>query len=472
MNAPPQTMLDKVWDLHKVATLNDELDLIHIDRCLLHDLSGPASLGDLTKRGLQVHSPSMVFATPDHLVSSDPGVRGANDATRESFISGLREKCAGLELRLFDVDDPRQGIVHVMGPALGLTLPGATAVCGDSHTCTHGGIGAIAWGVGSTELTHVLATQCIIEKRPATLRVNFDGELPDGLSAKDMVLRLISEHGATLGEGYAVEYAGQAVDALSVEGRLTLCNLTVEMGAKVGFVAPDSKTIDYLRGAEFAPSGEEFDRAAEHWLSLRSDRAAEFDREIHLDVSNLEPQVSWGINPAHTLGISESIPDPSMAPDADTSDAWRKAIDYMGLEIGQSIEGIEIDQVFIGSCANSRLSDLQAAASIVKGRRVSDAVRAWVVPGSQAVKREAEDTGLARVFIDAGFEWREPGCSLCPAANGDTVDPKARCVSTSNRNFMGRQGDLARTHLASPATAAAAALTGRLHDPRLFQGGS
>lgn len=449
-----------------MTNLGSGYDLVHIDRCFLHDLSGPSSLKAVRDRGLAVLNPELVYATPDHLVTSNPGEVGGNDDKYDAYVNALRAECQQQKITLFDVDDERQGIVHVVGPALGITLPGSTVVCGDSHTCTHGGIGAIAWGVGSSELTHVLATQCVIEKKAKTMQLRFVGDLPTGLTAKDMILSVIGRYGSSVGEGYAIEYCGDAVDKLSIEGRLTICNLSVELGAKIGFVAPDQKTISYLRGLEYAPAGELFDEAANYWLALASDETARFNKTLEIDVSNLQPQISWGINPAHTIGIGDRIPDPALAPDADTKAAWTKALDYMGLSAGDHIEGMRVDQVFIGSCTNSRLSDLQAAAQLIRGRHVSSEVEAWVVAGSQQVKKEAEALGLDKVFTQAGFQWREPGCSLCPAANGDFVRPGKRCVSTSNRNFMGRQGPQSRTHLASPTTAAAAAIAGHIVDPR------
>lgn len=458
-------MFDKVWNEHCVASLGTGFDLIHVDRLLMHDLAGPISLQRIEDRGLSIHSPGLVYAVPDHLVTSVPGKRGAMLEKFNGYINALREACSRKGITLFDVDDHRQGIVHVVGPALGVTLPGATVICGDSHTCTHGGIGAIAWGIGISEQDHALATQCIIEKKPKTMQVEFVGTRPVGVSAKDMILHAIAIHGSGFGDGYAVEYRGKPVEALAIEERFTICNMSVEFGAKIGFVAPDGKTLDYLRDLEFAPRGDLFEDAARHWLSLRTDDGASFHASLTVDVGNLRPQVSWGINPAHTIGIDDCIPDPDDAPDADTRHDWSMALEYMGLRAGDRIQGTPIDHVFIGSCTNSRLSDLAAAAAVIKGRQVADGVEAWVVAGSQQVKKDAEAQGLDEIFRQSGFQWREPGCSLCPAANGDIVGPEKRCVSTSNRNFMGRQGPRARTHLASPQTAAAAAVAGRIVDP-------
>jgi 3-isopropylmalate/(R)-2-methylmalate dehydratase large subunit len=378
----------------------------------------------------------------------------------------MRRHLSGSGIRFFDLGQPGQGIVHVMGPELGLTQPGMLVVCGDSHTCTHGGLGALAFGIGSSELTHVLATQTLIQRRPRTMRVRFEGRLPVGVTAKDLILTLIGHIGAAAGTGYAVEYAGSAIRDLPVEGRLTICNLSIELGAKMGLIAPDEKTYDYLRGRPYAPQGEMWDRAVAAWRKLPSDPDAAFDREVVIDVEKIIPQVTWGISPEHVIGVDGRVPNPSEVADAARRAAIETAIDYMGLTPGAPIAGTPVDWVFIGSCTNSRLSDLRAAAEIARGRKVASNVRAWVVPGSEIVKRDAVAEGLDKIFTDAGFEWREPGCSMCLAANGEVVAPGQRSVSTSNRNFVGRQGPRARTHLASPASAAAAAIAGAIADVR------
>jgi 3-isopropylmalate/(R)-2-methylmalate dehydratase large subunit len=367
---------------------------------------------------------------------------------------------------MFDIDQPGQGIVHVIGPELGLSLPGCLIVCGDSHTCTHGGLGALAFGIGSSELTHVLATQALIQRRPKTMRVKFEGKLPLGVVAKDMILALIGHIGAAGGTGYAVEYAGSAIRDLPIEGRLTICNLSIELGAKMGMVGPDEKTYEYLRGRAYAPQGEMWEQAINAWRQLPSDPDAVFDEEVVIDVAKIIPQVTWGISPEHVIGVDGRTPDPQAIGDPARRAAVETALDYMGLQPGAPIAGTPVDWVFIGSCTNSRLSDLRAAADVVRGRKVAPGVRAWVVPGSETVKREAVAEGLDKLFTDAGFEWREPGCSMCLAANGETVAPGQRSVSTSNRNFVGRQGPRARTHLASPASAAAAAIAGAITDVR------
>jgi 3-isopropylmalate/(R)-2-methylmalate dehydratase large subunit len=370
---------------------------------------------------------------------------------------------------MFDIDEPGQGIVHVIGPELGLSLPGCLIVCGDSHTCTHGGLGALAFGIGSSELTHVLATQAIIQRRPKTMRVKFEGALPLGVTAKDLILALIGQIGAAGGTGFAVEYAGSAVRDLPVEGRLTICNLSIELGAKMGLIAPDENTFEYIRGRTYAPKGEMWDRAVAAWRQLPSDPDAVFDKEVIVDVGKIIPQVTWGISPEHVIGVDGRVPDPGEIADPAKRAAIETALDYMGLKAGAPIMGTPVDWVFIGSCTNSRLSDLRAAAAVARGRKVAPGVRAWVVPGSETVKRDAVAEGLDKIFIEAGFEWREPGCSMCLAANGETVAPGQRSVSTSNRNFIGRQGPRARTHLASPATAAAAAISGTIADVRTME---
>ena len=461
-----QTYFDKVWDRHVVADLGDDVALLYVDRHLLHDLSGARGLADVIEAGHSVHSPELQFATPDHAVSSEPGRDDETVPHGTRFIRGLRESCARYGIRLFDINDDGQGIVHIIGPELGISLPGATLVCGDSHTCTHGGIGALAFGIGSSEVAHVLATQTLVQRKPKRMRVTFDGALNPGVVPKDLVLFLIGRIGAGAGNGHAVEYAGPAIRALPVEGRLTICNLSIELGAKIGMVAPDDVTFAYLSGRPFAPKGELWDRALAHWRDLAGDPDATFDSDVTIDVGEIQPQITWGNSPEDVIAVDGRIPDPAEAADGDRRQAIEAALAYMDLKPGTPIEGVPIDRVFIGSCTNSRLSDLREAARLVKGRRVAQHVEAWVVPGSQRVKRAAEAEGLDRIFADAGFAWREPGCSMCVGANGEVVAPGQRCVSTSNRNFVGRQGPGSRTHLASPATAAAAAVSGHIADLR------
>lgn len=463
---PGRSLLDKLWDEHVVRDLGEGWALIHIDRHLLHDLSGPPAREQLLKRDLPVRHPGLVFATPDHAVSSAPGRTGESFAPGGKLWHRLRDLTAQTGVRLFDLGEEGQGIVHVMGPELGLVLPGLTVICGDSHTCTNGGLGALAFGVGTSESTHALATQMLRMRKPKSMRIWLDGQLAPHVTAKDMILHLIGELGASAGVEHIVEFAGPAISALDVEARLTLCNLSVELGARSGLVAPDERTFDYLRGRRFAPDGLMFDRAVEHWRQLHSDPDAVFDSQYRFDVSDWSPTITWGTSPEQAILIDGFIPDPDAMAEGARRDAASAALNYMGLEPGAPIKGQQVDWVFIGSCANSRLSDLQTAARIAKGRKVAPHVRAWVVPGSVLVKRAAEAEGLDEIFRAAGFEWREPGCSMCVAANGEQVPPGERSVSTSNRNFVGRQGPGARTHLASPAMAAAAAIAGVIADVR------
>jgi len=466
-SATPRTLFDKLWTSHLVRELGEGVALLAIDRIFLHERTGSVALKSLKDTGRPVLDPSRVFCTMDHIVDTTPG-RG--DATRmpggTAFIVETREAAQAAGIHLFDVRDPLQGIVHVISPELGIVLPGATVVCPDSHTCTQGAMGAFAWGIGSTEAEHALATGTLRVKRPKTMRVRFEGALPEGVTAKDMTLALIAAHGSVGGNGYAVEYAGPAVEALEIEARLTLCNMATEFSAVTGFIAPDEKTFEYLRGRAHAPVGAEWEQAVESWRALRSDAGAVFDKEIVIDVSNLSPMITWGTSPQHAVPIHASVP--AQAESGTTVEAYSRALQYMDLQPGVALESLKIGAAFIGSCTNSRLSDLRRAANILRGRRVAAGVRAICVPGSMSVKRAAEAEGLDQVFRDAGFEWRESGCSMCLGMNGDTVNKGEYSVSTSNRNFEGRQGVGARTLLASPETAAASAVLGRVADPRQF----
>ncbi|SAL76349.1 isopropylmalate isomerase large subunit [Caballeronia choica] len=460
----PRSLFEKVWDAHVVASRGSDAALLHVDRHLVHDLSGGEGLYELKARGLKVRNPELTIATPDHTISTTPG-RADTIPVAQRLLRDFRTLTNEAGIRLFDVDTVGQGIVHVIGPELGLSLPGSVIVCADSHTCTHGGLGALAFGIGTSEMQHVFATQTIVQRQPRLMRVVFVGKA-NGITAKDMVLHLIGRIGAGAGSGFAVEYSGEAVQALEVEARLTLCNLSIELGAKVGMVAPDDVTIEYLAGRPFAPAGPLWDEALKNWHSLKSDEGAAFDREVLIDISNLAPQITWGTSPQDVIDVSGTIPDPQNEKDPKRRQEMIDALKYIGLEPGQRIEGTPVDVVFIGSCTNSRLSDLREAAKVARRGKVAPGVKAWVVPGSESVKRAAEAEGLNRVFTDAGFEWRSPGCSMCLAVNGETVGPGQRSVSTSNRNFVGRQGPRARTHLASPAMAAAAALAGCIVDVR------
>jgi len=461
-----RTMFDKIWDTHVVTDLGDGWSLLHIDRHLLHDLSGDRALADVLERGLAVRNPELAFATPDHAVSSAPDRIHNGFAAGERLRAGLREQAQATGIRFFDLGQDGQGIVHVMGPELGIVLPGVTLICGDSHTCTNGALGALAFGVGSSELTHALATQTLRQRRPKRMRVRIEGRCGSGVGPKDLILHIIGRFGAGAGTGHAVEYAGETVRAMPIEQRLTLCNLSIEMGAKMGLIAPDDTTYAYLEGRRYAPKGDAFARAVQAWRTLPTDADAVFDREEVVDAATVAPTVTWGTSPEHAIAVDGIIPSPDAEPDVERRAARQAALDYMGLEPGRPIEGTPVDWVFIGSCTNGRLSDLRDAAAIVRGRRVAAGVTAWVVPGSERVKRDAEAEGLDRLFREAGFAWREPGCSMCVAANGERVPPGARSVSTSNRNFVGRQGPSARTHLASPAMAAAAAIAGAITDVR------
>lgn len=461
-----RTLFEKIWDAHVIRDLGEGWALLHIDRHLLHDLSGPPALAEVARRGFAVRNPELVFATPDHAVSSAPGRDAKTFGLGGKLHASLQKLSGAAGIRFFDLGEVGQGIVHVMGPELGLVLPGSTLICGDSHTCTNGGLGALAFGVGTSESTHALATQTLRQRKPKLMRLRFEGEMGRGVTPKDLILHVIGTLGAAAASGYAVEYAGPTIAAMPIEGRLTICNLSVELGAKYGFVAPDDTTFAYLKDKPYAPKGKAFDAAVAHWRTLFSDDDARFDREEVIDVASIAPTITWGTSPEHMMRIDGRVPDPKLSDDIETRKALQAALDYMGLQPGQALAGIKVDWVFIGSCTNSRISDLRLAASIARDRHVADGVRAWVVPGSEAVKRQAEAEGLDRIFLDAGFEWREPGCSLCVAANGERVPSGARAVSTSNRNFVGRQGPGARTHLASPAMAVAAAIAGKLTDVR------
>lgn len=462
------TLFDKVWDAHQIAELPGEVSLLHVDRHLIHELTGVAAIMQLEKRGIAICNPELTFATLDHVISTRPGRTAGDEEWSTVMIDTLREQTARMKIARFDINDGRQGIVHVIGPELGLSLPGLTIVCGDSHTCTHGAFGAIAWGIGSSELVHVLATQTIRQRRPGTMRINFNGTLRAGVNAKDMILHAIGVLSTSAGTGYAVEFAGAAIRQLDMEGRMTVCNLSIELGAKIGMIAPDEVTFDYLLGREFAPQGEQFERAVALWKQLASGSDAVFDKEVEIDVGAIKPQVTWGTSPEQVAPIDATVPDPSLETNAARQAQLMGALAYMQLQPGQRIDQIRIDRVFIGSCTNSRLSDLQSAAAVVKGRHIAPNVTGWVVPGSLTVKRQAENQGLDQVFLAAGFEWRESGCSMCVGANGDLVPSGQRCVSTSNRNFVGRQGLGAMTHLASPAVAAASAIAGTIASPEMI----
>jgi len=461
----PETLFDKIWAAHLVARRSDGRDLIYMDRHVLHELHAPHAFHRLDETQRQVRRSDLTFAVQDHTVASRPGRDDTTNPEGTPFIRAMREGTQRRGIKLFDLGDPEQGISHVVAPELGIVLPGTTYACPDSHACTVGGLGALAFGVGTTELEHVLATQVIALKKPKRLRVTVDGALGAGVTAKDVALRILAEIGVDGGQGHAIEFAGPVIRALPIEGRLTLCNLTIEMGSRSGFVAPDDSTFQWLAGRPFAPKGGDWDAALKHWRGLAGDAEARFDREVTIDCSSLAPQITWGIDPSQVIPISGRVPDPATAA-SDRQPAMKRALEYMGLTPGVAIEGLKVDRVFIGSCTNSRLPDLEEAAAIVRGRRVAEGVAALVVPGSSTVKREAEALGLDRVFRDAGFAWGESGCSMCAGGNGDKGKSGERSVSTTNRNFEGRQGQGVRTHLVSPGMAAAAAITGKITDVR------
>ncbi|HEV2676754.1 MAG TPA: 3-isopropylmalate dehydratase large subunit [Aliidongia sp.] len=466
----PSTLFEKVWSRHRVLERPDGQTLLYVDCHLIHDGSAPA-FQTLRRRGVGVRVPGRTFATPDHYVLTDTrAIARIPDPEKRGMVEQLVQNTAASGVTLFGLGDPRQGIVHIIGPEEGLSQPGALLVCGDSHTSTHGAVGALAFGIGSTEVAHVLATQTLWQRKPRTFKIQVDGSLPAGVTAKDMILSIIARIGAAGATEHVIEYAGSAIRGLSMEGRLTLCNMSIEAGGRAGMVAPDDVTFDYLHGRPYAPKGADWDAAVARWRRLPTDPGAVFDREVTLDGTSFEPMVTWGTSPENALPISGIIPDPAAEPDAERRDGMRRALDYMGLTPGTRLDEVPVDRVFIGSCTNSRIEDLRAAAAVASGRKVAEGITAWVVPGSGLIKLQAEAEGLDRVFTDAGFEWREAGCSMCLGTNGEIVAPGQRCASTSNRNFVGRQGPGARTHLMSPAMAAAAAVTGHLTDVRRLEG--
>jgi 3-isopropylmalate/(R)-2-methylmalate dehydratase large subunit len=461
-----RTLFDKIWDRHVVGTFSDGRALIAIDRHIVQETTSWHAFDALRDRGLTVRHPELTWSVIDHSIATKPGRTADSYPPTRDMILAVRRHCAEFGLRLYDIDDARQGIVHVISPELGIAQPGCTLVCADSHTATSGGLGAWAWGIGTTQVLHVLATQMLVLRKPRTMRVTFTGRLGRGVYSKDMILSLIGRYGTAAGTGHVVEYAGPAILALPVEGRLTVCNMSVEFGARAGLIAADDTTFEYLSGRPFAPTGDGWDVAVADWRGLPSDDGAQYDTELEIDCTAIAPRVTWGNSPQDMIAIDQPIPHPDSFADADRRATAERALTYMDLVPGRPIEGTKIDFAFIGSCTNGRLSDLREAASVARGRKVARGVTALVVPGSAAVKREAEAEGLDRVFLAAGFEWRESACSMCVAANGDMVPPGNRSISTTNRNFEGRQGPRSRTHLTSPAMVAAAAVTGHITDVR------
>jgi len=467
----PKTLFDKIWERHVVSQEPGAPAVLYIDLHLVHEVTSPQAFAGLRARHLKVRRPDRTVATVDHAVPTLNGPGGRLDYADEMAlrqVKQLEENCREFGIRLYGVDSPNQGIVHVIGPELGLTQPGMTIVCGDSHTATHGAFGALAFGIGTSEVEHVLATQCLLQRPPKTCEVRVEGTMQAGVTAKDIILAVIQRMGVGGGSGYVLEYTGSAVSSLDMEARMTLCNMSIEAGARAGMVAPDETTFDYLAGREYAPQGPAWERSLARWRGLPSDEGATFDKVISLEASALEPMITFGTNPSMALPIQGRVPHPQDIRDAGQKAAFEKALGYMGLQPGKALLGHPVDVVFLGSCTNGRLSDLQLAAGLLRGRRIAPGVRALVVPGSAQVKRQAEALGLDRVFLEAGAEWRQPGCSLCIAMNGDHLEPGQYAVSTSNRNFEGRQGKGGRTFLASPLTAAAAALAGHIADPRPF----
>ena len=467
----PRTLFDKIWDAHVVETLQDGTALLYIDRHLVHEVTSPQAFEGLRAAGRQVRSLHGTIAVVDHNIATDASRRtGIEDPESRLQVETLEKNVAEFNVPYIPLLDERQGIVHVIGPELGLSLPGMTIVCGDSHTSTHGALGALAFGIGMTEVAHVLGSQTLWQRKPKTLRITVDGTLAPGVTAKDVILHIIASIGAAGATGHVIEYAGSAIRGLSMEGRLTLCNMSIEAGGRAGMVAPDETSFAYLQGREYAPKGADWDRAVERWRALASDADAVFDREVLLDGNAIAPMVTWGNSPEDALPVDALLPDPEAAPDPARRTAMQAAFAYMGLTPGTALTSLGVDRVFIGSCTNGRIEDMRAAAAIARGRRVAEGVTAWVVPGSAPVKRQAEAEGLDQIFLAAGFEWREAGCSMCLGTNGEIGTPGQRIAATSNRNFRGRQGPGVRTHLMSPAMAAAAAVAGHITDIRGLEG--
>ena len=464
--AGPRTLFDKIWDAHVVDRQDDGTCLIYIDRHLVHEVTSPQAFEGLRAAGRQLRAPEKTLAVPDHNVPTTDRSAGIDDEESRIQVETLRQNCADFGVPIFDVDDVRQGIVHVIGPEQGFTLPGMTIVCGDSHTATHGAFGALAFGIGTSEVEHVMATQTLIQAPAKNMRITIKGALPAGVTAKELILHVIGTIGTAGGTGHVIEFAGEAVRGLTMEGRMTMCNMAIEGGARAGMVAPDEVTFDYLKGLPMAPKGGVWEQAVAYWKTLPSDAGAVYDTEVEINVADIVPQVTWGTSPQDVVAIDGRIPDPAEEADEGKRAAIERSLAYMGLTAGMAVKDVAIDTVFIGSCTNSRIEDLRAAAAVAKGRKVADRVTALVVPGSGLVKEQAEQEGLDKIFLAAGFEWREPGCSMCLAMNADKLEPGQRSASTSNRNFEGRQGRGGRTHLVGPAMAAAAAIAGHLTDVR------
>ena len=461
-----KTLYDKIWDDHLVHEDNDGTALLYVDRHLVHEVTSPQAFEGLRIQGRQVRKPKLTLAVPDHNVPTTDRSKGISDKQSKIQVDTLRTNCKEFGINLFDVNDKRQGIVHIIGPEQGFTQPGTVIVCGDSHTATHGAFGSLAFGIGTSEVEHVLATQTLIQKKSKNFRVNVNGSLPEGVTSKDVILKIIGTIGTAGGTGYVIEFAGEVIRNLSVEQRMTICNMTIEAGARAGLIAPDDKTIEYFKDRPMSPKGENWTKAVAHWKKLFSDSDAKFDKEVNIDAKDIEPLVTWGTSPQDVSPITGEVPDPEKEKDKDRRTAMYRSLEYMGLKPKMKISDIKVDKIFIGSCTNGRIEDLRLAAKLLKGKKIASDVSAMVVPGSGLVKKQAEEEGIDKVFKNAGFEWREPGCSMCLGMNEDQLSSKERCASTSNRNFEGRQGRGGRTHLVSPGMAVAAAIKGYLADVR------
>jgi len=462
----PKTLYDKIWEDHLVYEQEDGTCLLYVDRHLVHEVTSPQAFEGLRTQKRKVRKPELTLAVPDHNVPTSDRSKGITDQDSKLQVDTLRKNCKEFGVQLFDVNDKRQGIVHIIGPEQGFTQPGTVIVCGDSHTATHGAFGSLAFGIGTSEVEHVLATQTLIQKKSKNFRINVNGKLPIGVTAKDVILKIIGTIGTAGGTGYVIEFAGDVIKSLSVEQRMTICNMTIEAGARAGLIAPDEKTYKYFKDRPMSPKGENWDKALANWKNLFSDKDCKFDKEININGQDIEPLVTWGTSPQDVSPITGTVPDPELEKDEDRKIAMYRSLEYMGLKPNMKISEIKVDKIFIGSCTNGRIEDLRAAAKLLNGKKISKDVVAMVVPGSGLVKKQAEDEGLDKIFTNAGFQWREPGCSMCLAMNDDKLTSKERCASTSNRNFEGRQGRGGRTHLVSPGMAVAAAIKGHLSDVR------
>ena len=465
----PKTLYDKIWEDHLVHVQADGTSLVYVDRHLVHEVTSPQAFEGLRLQKRKVRQPQLTLAVPDHNVPTTDRSKGIDDKESRIQVDTLRDNCKEFGIELFDVNDKRQGIVHIIGPEQGFTQPGTVIVCGDSHTATHGAFGALAFGIGTSEVEHVLATQTLIQKKSKNFRINVNGILPKGVTAKDVILKIIGTIGTAGGTGYVIEFAGDVIKDLSIEQRMTVCNMTIEAGARAGLIAPDEKTFNYFKDKPMSPKGENWNKALTYWKNLYSDKNCKFDKEININGDEIEPLVTWGTSPQDVSPVTGVVPDPNKESNIDRKMAMQRSLEYMGLKANTKISDIKIDKIFIGSCTNGRIEDLRLAADLIKGKKIAQNVSAMVVPGSGLVKAQAEEEGLDKIFTEAGFEWREPGCSMCLGMNPDQLKPKERCASTSNRNFEGRQGRGGRTHLVSPGMAIAAAIKGYLTDVREIQ---